>query len=101
MIERALVAPADEVRSGALLEHLERAGEGVLERALAEPEHTVPLADFHVAQDRTDRRGHVRGERPGRRRPDEERLPRTVDEGEADGQRRILAILVALVHRPL
>ncbi len=92
------VAPADEVLAGLLVEHLEAALERRLERALAEPEYVVALADLDVAQLRPDRRRHVGRERPWRRGPDEEGLARPVEQREAHRQTRVLAVLVALVH---
>ena len=58
----------------------------------------VALLDLDVAQVRPDRGGDVGGQRPGRRRPDQQRLARAVEEREPDRQPRVLAILVALVH---
>ena len=81
-----------------LLDDLERALEDLLERPPAEPEQVLALADLDVAEVRADGRGHVGGQRPRRRRPHEQRLARPVQEREAHGEPRVLAILVALVH---
>ena len=94
----APVAPADELGARHLLLDRERAPQRGLERALAEPEHVLALADPDVAELRADGRRDVRGQRPGRRRPDEQRLAGPVDEREPDGEARVLAVLVALVH---
>ena len=72
---RALVAPADHVGPGDLLDHLERALERRCERALAEPERLLALSDPDVPERRPDGRRHVRGQRPGRGRPDEQASP--------------------------
>ena len=98
VVERSLVAPAHQVAPGDLLEDLERALERRLERALAEPERLVALAHPDVADRRTDRRGDVRGQRPGSRRPDQQALARPVEQREADRQPGVVAVLVALVH---
>ena len=98
VVERPGVAPADHVRAGHLLEDLERPDERGLERALAEPELIAPLPHADVAQRRPDGGRDVRGQRPGRGRPDQERLPGPVDQREADRQPRIVPVLVALVH---
>jgi len=54
--------------------------------------HEVALAaDLHpdVLRVGLDCRGDVRGQRPGRRGPDDERLPRRIGEAEAHVQRRV------------
>ena len=43
VVERALVAPADELGARALLDDLERAPRGLLERPAAEPERVLAL----------------------------------------------------------
>ena len=50
LVERTAVPPAHEVPTRPLLEHLERTFEGRLERALAQPQEVVALADLDVAQ---------------------------------------------------
>ena len=96
LVERAGVAPADEVATGPLLEHLEGADDRCLERAAAEPEDIVALPDADVADGLADRRRDVGGQGPGGRRPDEQRLAGSIEERQPDGQAGILAILVAL-----
>ena len=49
LVERAGVAPADEVATGPLLEHLEGSDDRCLERAAAEPEDILALPDADVA----------------------------------------------------
>src|SRR5437870_148501 len=83
VVERPLVLEADEVLA---------------------PSHMLVLlllaghAPFAVAQSvldiRPDRGGDVRGQRPRRRRPDNERLPLAPLEGEADEERRMVELLV-------
>ena len=98
LVERPVVVPADEVGAGALLEHLERTPQRRLERALAQPVAIVALADLDVRQLRAHGRGHVGAQRPGGRGPHQQVLAGAVDEREADGEARVLAVLVALVH---
>ena len=98
LVERARVAPPDELGAGLLLLDLEVADERPLEDAAAQPERLAVLADADVALLGVDGGGHVRGERPRRRRPDQERLAGPVDEREPDREPGVLAILVALVH---
>ena len=98
VVERAGVAPADQVGAADLLEDLERPVERGLERPLRQPELVVALPDPDVAERRPDGRGHVRGQRPRRRRPDEQRLARPVEQREADRQPGVVAVLVALGH---
>ncbi len=98
VVERPVIAPADHVRSGDLVEHLERTGERGLEGPLPQPVDPVTLADLDVADGRADGGSHVRGQRPGRRRPDQQRFARPVAERERDRQPRVVPVLVALVH---
>ena len=87
VVERALVAPADE----------RLAGEPFLERLVRIPARRDPFAVLapSVIARRMDGRGDVRGQRPRRGRPDRERLPRPVLEREPDEERRVDAVLVA------
>ena len=98
VVVRAGVAPADEIRAEPLFLDREFADHRLLERAAPDPEAVVTLADAHVALLRVDGGGDVRGQRPWRRGPDEQRLTRPVDQREAHGQARVVALLVALVH---
>src|SRR6476646_1818582 len=98
VIERTGVSPADELRAWDLFEDLEWTRECGPDGLLPQPELVIPLADTDVPKRRSDRRSDVRGQRPRRRRPDEQRFARSVDEREPDRQARILAVLVALVH---
>ncbi len=50
LVERTVVAPADQISASALLEHLERAAQRRLERPLAEPEDVLALAHLDVRQ---------------------------------------------------
>ena len=69
-----------------------------LERALAQPVDVIALAHLDVRQCRPNGRGHIGAQRPGRRGPHEQPLAGPVNEREANGQARVLAVLVALVH---
>src|SRR6185369_12696348 len=69
LVERAAVAPAHELRPELLVLDLERADEGRLQDALADPERVATLADLGVAELRADGGGNIRRERPWRRRP--------------------------------
>ena len=92
------VPPARQLRPGSLLHDLERTAERLLEGPLGQPELVLALADLDVPQVSAHGGGHVGGQRPGGRRPDQQRLAWPVHEREADGEPRVLAVLVALVH---
>src|SRR4029453_18718893 len=64
----------------------------------AQPVAILALADQDVVLVGVDGRGDVRGERPWRRRPDEQRLAGTVDERQPDGEPGVLAVAIALGH---
>ena len=57
-----------------------------LRRAFGEIEDFIILLDLDVGQLRPDRGGDVRGQRPRRRRPNEQRFTRTIHKWEAHGQ---------------
>ena len=86
-VEGPLVAQADELRAADdLLEGLVRAaGDG----------QPVAVGQAPVLGGGGDGRGHVGGQRPGGGGPDDDVLARPIQQGEADGQRRVLAVDVA------
>src|SRR5690349_15728474 len=100
LVDRPAIAPAHELAAGRLRLDREGPDERLTERALPDPEHVVALPNLDVAQVRPDGRGDVRGERPRRGGPDEQRftLVAGLDQREPDGEARVLPILVALVH---
>ena len=86
VVERPPVAKPDELLS-----------EGTtLESLVGVPGDRDPLAVLAqpVLRVGLDRRGDVRRQRPGRRRPDDEGLPRPLEEREADVERGIAPVLV-------
>ena len=86
VVERPPVAKSDELLS-----------EGpALESLVGVPGDRDPLAVLAqpVLRVGLDRRRDVRRQRPGRRRPDDEGLPRPLEEREADVERRIAPVLV-------
>ena len=98
LVERTRVPPAGQLRPGPLLHDLEWSAERLLQGSLAHPEVVAALAHLDVAQVRANGGGDVRGQRPGRRRPDQERLAGPVHQREPHREPWILAVLVALVH---
>ena len=102
IVERAFVAPANQLRAGQLTKDLEwPVGgqiEGRLESSPGQPVDRIALANLDVAQVRSDRRRHVGGQGPGRGGPDQERLAGPVDQGQLDRQAGIIAIAIALGH---
>src|SRR3712207_6959235 len=56
-------------------------------RPLAQPQPALALPHEHVIELGPHGRRHVGGQRPWRRRPDEERLTRSLRERERDGER--------------
>ncbi len=98
VIEGEPVVPAQQVLALVLLDDLEIALHSGPERDLADPEALVALLDEHVVEVGVNRCGHVGRHRPGGRRPYQQRLTRAVDQLEADGQARVFAVAVTLVH---
>ena len=93
VVERPAVAEADELRSrGGLDERLVGVARGRNPLAVLAP----PVLGVGL-----DRRRDVRGQRPRRRRPDDERLALPVEEREPDVERRVAAILVDAALRQL
>ena len=75
LVERPAIGKADQFAAWQLLLHGMVALECV-QRGLRQVEHVVALADADVGQLGVDGSGNVGGERPGCRRPDQQRLPR-------------------------
>ena len=86
VVVRPSVAPADELLAA---QHL-------FERLVRVARDRHPFAVFApaVLRVRIDRRGHVRGQRPRRRRPDDQVLPLALEQREANVQRRVGTLLV-------
>ena len=97
LVIRPLIAPSDELAAEALLDHLEGPEDGGLECALGDPVAVLALSHERVGQVIVHGRGHIGGQRPGRGGPDQQPLTRSIDQREANGEPRVLAILVALV----
>ena len=89
-VERARVAQPDELR----------ALDDPRERLVGKQRAGDPLAVLEqaVVGLGVDGRGHVRGQRPGRRRPDDDPFALAVEEREADVERRVGALLVVPVQ---
>src|SRR5829696_3207438 len=85
LIERSLVAPADQFGS--------RPAFDVDLVGVALDRNPLPVLLEAVLLVRMDCGGDVRGERPGRGRPDRQRLARPVEQRKADEERRIGALL--------
>ncbi len=86
VVEWAAVAPTDELRAAQPLD-VGVVGEELDGHPLAVLPATVLLLGM-------DGRRDVRGQRPRRRRPDDDRLAFTVEQREADEQRRVGTILI-------
>ena len=93
LVERPRVLEADEVG----------AAHGAHEALVREPRDRDPAAVGRQAVVRIGlhRRGDVRGQRPRRRRPDDERLAVASAQREADVERRVLHLDVVLLARLL
>ncbi len=90
LVERATVAPPDKLCA---FQHLR-------EGLVGEERNRHPVAGLEQAVLRTgvDRGGDVGRQRPGSRRPHDDGLALTVEQREANGQRRVGALLVAPVQ---
>ncbi len=98
-VERPLVGPALHVATGVGGEHLGAVTHRLVQQGLCDDERAGLAARDDVVDVRVDRDRGVGHERPRRRRPDEQvRLarPRARRQGEADVDRRVGDVLVAL-----
>ncbi len=86
LVERARVAPADELLTALQLHEFLVGVPG--------PSNPFTVVAPAVLGVRLDRGGNVRRQRPRRRRPDHERLVRPVEQREPDEQGRVGAVLV-------
>ena len=93
LVERPRVAPADELLAARPLD------ESLV--GIPGDSDPLPVVTPAVLGVRLDGRGHVRRQRPGRRRPDHERLVGPVEQRQADEEGRVGAILVDARQREL
>ncbi|GBD17214.1 hypothetical protein HRbin26_02132 [bacterium HR26] len=96
LVERPAVGQADERAAGQLLQHLVVAAQRCPGRILRQVVDMVTLAHLHVGELGVDRYRHVGRQRPGCRRPDEQRLVLAPLEREADVEAQVRDLLVAL-----
>ena len=92
-----LAAGAEVVEGTAVAKTHELLSEGTtVESLVGIPGDGDPLAVLAppVLRFGLDRRGDVRRQRPGRRRPDDQRLIRSLEEREADVERRVAPLLI-------
>ena len=98
LVKRTFVGPAEHVGALQLARDGIVAAQGVLDCLLGEIEPVTVLLDVDVVQLGIDRGGNVGGERPGRRRPDEQRGVRLIDQRQTHEDGEMRPLLVAFGH---